>query len=645
MANFPEPADPDPAKGLGASPWSTSGPESVLRVPRPGTLVAGLYEVQEKIDPETCLARDIKHGRNVVVRSAVWRNQNLAELWQREVRRLVDLRSAHFLNIYGVYTENGTDYVVSDVPPGPSLRDLLRDRPALTLAEVMSIMAPIADALDVAAGFTRFWSSISTRALFLQTADSSGHDLRTMPISDWSALGVKLDLWMLLHPNNVPPAPSSAVSGETKASQAVQQAALLVHELLGGRKRSEAERRRKYRPVTALNGAANSILYSGVQGWPLFENAASFLKDLELAAQPAQSAEEAVKVPGAVARGGDFARDTNGRTRRAVLVPWFWLSSAVLAFLIVAGLFFLPPQRKPAPVTPSVPPKQPAMFSLRSEPTGAVIHLDGTELGKTPVVGHALAPGTHLLSVDYPGYQTREIQVDLAAGQSEDLGTIVLQKPGGELSLNTDPPGTPFELIGPQEQRLTGVTPSTFQQLEPGSYTVNLRPPGRPEHTENVEVSLGQLVRVTHDFAVPEKEAASAENVAPTTPAQTSTPAEPAPTQGAVQRPKVLPREKSLSASIHKKTALSKETAFRRFNAEWDAKEQSFDRQIDAVDRKLSNATGIQKKQLAAYKKYLQHRKNATRDLRKYRELALKRQYNEPESGSVLDSIKNIFSR
>ncbi len=634
---MPEPSHPDFTQKMGTASWSASTVETAIRVPRAGTLVGGRYEIREKIDPETCLANDTKSDRVVALRSAVWRNPDLAGVWRREVDQLAGVRSAHLLNIFDLFSQGEIDYVASECPCGVSLRDLLRGRPAPELSEVLRLLTPVADALDTAASFVHFWSSPSSRGLYCQVTDPQTNESLARPISEWPPFTVKLDLWSLLRPNHMPSIPPPAIaSSEQKSTQAAQQLALLAYELLGGRRRPDGERRRRYRPIGGLNDAANSIIYSGLQGWPLFESAAGFLKDFELASQPGErtalnGAARAVPEP-------DFFLTEDRRPGSLLRGLWPWLAGIVVALLVGAGFLLLPLRREVAPIKVPIASKQASILSLRSEPAGAVVNLDGTEIGKTPVVTHALSPGSHLLTVEFPGFLSRQIQLDLAAGQTEDLGTVVLQRPSGELSVDTDPAGTPFEVIGPREQHITGLTPVTLRELEPGSYAVHLRPNGQPEYSENVEVDGAQPVRFSHDFP-------SVASPIPSLALSSSTPV-PAATPGpegkeTAERPKELNHGRPHPA--HHAAPLSRETAFRQFNAEWDAKEQALDRRIAALDQKLVSAAGLQKKQIATYKKYLQHRKKTVQDLRKYRELSLKHKYNEPDSRSVLDGIKGIF--
>jgi hypothetical protein len=63
---------------------------------------------------------------------------------------------------------------------------------------------------------------------------------------------------------------------------------------------------------------------------------------------------------------------------------------------------------------------------------------------------------------------------------------------GGDLLLDANRLGTPFEVVGLNGKRFTGETPARPEQLNPGSYTVYLRPGASPEYEQTVQISCGQ---------------------------------------------------------------------------------------------------------------------------------------------------------
>jgi hypothetical protein len=85
--------------------------------------------------------------------------------------------------------------------------------------------------------------------------------------------------------------------------------------------------------------------------------------------------------------------------------------------------------------------------------------------------------------------------------KATDLPDEVRQA-GGDLILDTDPPDTPFEVVGLNKKKFTGVTPAKLHQLNPGPYSVHLRPEVSPEYEQTVQIRSGQSTSVDQGFTV-----------------------------------------------------------------------------------------------------------------------------------------------
>jgi hypothetical protein len=64
--------------------------------------------------------------------------------------------------------------------------------------------------------------------------------------------------------------------------------------------------------------------------------------------------------------------------------------------------------------------KTTASLTLRSEPSGALVEVDGEALGVTPLT-REVAPGKHALKLSQSGYTALETRVELEAGGSREL--------------------------------------------------------------------------------------------------------------------------------------------------------------------------------------------------------------------------------
>jgi hypothetical protein len=74
---------------------------------------------------------------------------------------------------------------------------------------------------------------------------------------------------------------------------------------------------------------------------------------------------------------------------------------------------------------------------------------------------------------------------------------------GVALLLDANRLGTPFEIVGlNKKKRFTGETPASLEQVNPGSYTVYLRPERFPEYERMVQINSGEAINVSQVFNV-----------------------------------------------------------------------------------------------------------------------------------------------
>lgn len=629
---------------------------SLVSSPIAGTVLADRYRLVEAIDQESFAADDLAFHQRVMVRKVVLTGQPGVESWRERILQLASARHPNFLNILDWIPEGSTDFVVTEFARGHSVAELLRERPTFGLEEVLWLLGPLGGALDLTAAFTCHPNSLSTRGLFIETGElqDDGADLKV--VSNGPRFRMKIDVWELVKPSQDvarPLVPSLEKAGSR--GLAVQQAALLTYELLGGEKVREGEIKRWFKPVRGLTDAANSILYGSLQGWPLFDSSESFFQALESANQVTKSTElesidealpslELTPYFAASAEPEPTKRRLNGR---AVAVSTVAIG---LGFVAVASTLLLRDRHSEAiDLKPEA--LQGGVVSLESEPSGATVRMDGSEFGHTPIVKRSLAPGSHQLAVYLPNFQERDLQIEVGAGEGQDLGSIVLHQIGGELSLTANLPGTAYEVVGSGEKRFTGVTPAKLEQLDLGSYTVHLRPEGSPEYEETVQISPGQSASIAHEFA-----AISSLEIPVPTDTGNSTP-------GAISSVQIHPSSeehlhpvnvaaKRVRASFEprprflaqRREPVTRSEIFKQFDAEWDGKESAIERQILSIDKRIAAASGNKKDRLKAWKKYLGQRRHYVRGLRRYNEYALRRDWNEREgTGTIFDTIRDAL--
>jgi hypothetical protein len=649
-------APPDPEAGLREQASVSSGQNGNLaRLPESGTVLGDRYRLLEAVDPESYLAEDLALHQRVIVRKAIVTERPGMESWRERVLQLVSARHPNFLNILDWIPEGSSDFVVTECPKGNSVAELLKQRPALGLDNAVGLLRALDGALDLTAAFACHPNPLSIRGLFVETGDQVNGQADLNILSSAPEFRIKIDAWQLvkLGDDVTRPLVTFLEKGGSRGL-AVQQAALLVYELLGGDEPQEGEIKGWFKPSPGLTDAANSILYGSLQGWPLFDSSESFFQALESANRATgENVLDPADEPGPGLELASYSAPSarsNFRRRRLNrrALAFTTLATAGLGFIAVVLTFVLSGHHREATELKSET-AQTGVVSLRSEPSGATVRLDGSELGHTPIIRRSLPPGNHELAVSLPSFQERDLQIEVNAGEGQDLGNVVLRQIGGELLLDADLPGTAYEVTGVGEKSFTGVTPAKLDRLDPGSYTVHLRPEGWSEYQETVEISSGQSVSIDHPFAALSSpvtpSASDASNPESNTVTDASETAESQPSDSAPEHSRgPLAKAPPESHSRFHKSPLTKSETIKRFDAEWDGKENAIQRQITAIDQRIAVASGEKKNRLKAWKKYLGQRKHYVRELRRYNEYALRREWDEKHgTGTIFDSIRDAL--
>src|SRR5215472_8413632 len=120
----------------------------------PNTLV-GVYRIEERIGAGgmgvVYRATDTKLGRSValkVIRAELLHEEGLAR-FEREARVLASLNHPRIAAIHGIEESGGTQFLVLEYVPGPTLADRLR-RGRLPVREAMLVGKQVAEAMEAA---------------------------------------------------------------------------------------------------------------------------------------------------------------------------------------------------------------------------------------------------------------------------------------------------------------------------------------------------------------------------------------------------------------------------------------------------------------------------------------------------------------
>lgn len=135
-----------------------------------------------------------------------------------------------------------------------------------------------------------------------------------------------------------------------------------------------------------------------------------------------------------------------------------------------------------------------AQVEVTSEPSGALVTLDGNKVGKTPTTLKNVSFGRHEVAVLLQGHE-RALQTVEVSGQEKKMTVKAKLKelPGG-LMVSSDPLGAELKVNG----EVKGKTPQTLTGLKAGKYTVTLNRAGYHPVSEQVTVKAGEEIKKTY---------------------------------------------------------------------------------------------------------------------------------------------------
>lgn len=124
-----------------------------------------------------------------------------------------------------------------------------------------------------------------------------------------------------------------------------------------------------------------------------------------------------------------------------------------------------------------------AEVSISSEPDGAEVLIDGETVGTTPAVLEVLQ-GEHQLMLQQTAFANWQQDLEIVAGQAQDLGTVKLQPAAGLLQLSSRPSGANVTLNG----EFQGQTPLELEIAPGRSHRLAVFKPGYRRHSETVQL-------------------------------------------------------------------------------------------------------------------------------------------------------------
>ncbi|GAX59732.1 hypothetical protein SCALIN_C04_0220 [Candidatus Scalindua japonica] len=131
-------------------------------------------------------------------------------------------------------------------------------------------------------------------------------------------------------------------------------------------------------------------------------------------------------------------------------------------------------------------------FNVKSEPSNAMVIIDGTESGNTPAKITDLEPGKHIVEIRMKGYETWTESVEANVDKESSI-TAVLRKLTGSINIKSEPSNSIILFDGVE----SGNTPATITDLNPGTYNVELKKDGYEGWKEKVYIVQGKETSLT----------------------------------------------------------------------------------------------------------------------------------------------------
>ena len=132
--------------------------------------------------------------------------------------------------------------------------------------------------------------------------------------------------------------------------------------------------------------------------------------------------------------------------------------------------FTLQPQDEKT-ITLPVPQPLYGTLSVSSQPIGATVYLDGTEIGTTPFIKSEILAGKKTLEFRKKDYRTVSMEIEIKDGELNSFSTTLSD--GFTATINTEPSGASLQVDG----QYKGQTPYSFETSS-GDYAINLSKPG-----------------------------------------------------------------------------------------------------------------------------------------------------------------------
>jgi serine/threonine-protein kinase len=426
--------------------------------------------------------------------------------FRREAQAAAGLSHPNIVTVFDV----GEDYFVMEFLEGTTLEIVLRSRPRLSPASALEILAPVADAMDLAHSKGIVHRDIKPANIFLlrdgrpKVMDFGVAHLRA------AAMTAAGTLWG--SPSYM--APEQLTNSRASSATDLFSLGIVAYEMVTGRKPFEGESISEvlYRVVHTDPPPASSFApdlpsrHDGVFRRALAKNpSARFATARELVAALRGEGQDAAASGAGAASASEPPARTKTRSSADVETQELGakprppaalkqglgkrrLPRALAVAGVAAGVLGLT-----LPLT--IWARRSWLASraaavIMTEPPSASVSIDGVPMGKTPLTRTDLAPGAHSVRLSLEGYAPTEMSLQLDAGTLPTPLRFVLQPTASALQVRSDPPGATVRVDG----AVVGITPLSGLSAPAGTHEVELEAQGYRRWKQKVALSAGNEV-------------------------------------------------------------------------------------------------------------------------------------------------------
>ncbi len=212
--------------------------------------------------------------------------------------------------------------------------------------------------------------------------------------------------------------------------------------------------------------------------------------------------------------GADIYFDGNYRGRAPLTINDVWpgvytISAEMTGYRTYSTTTTVSSDVRSSVYCPLTPMNTAGALYIISSPADATVTLDGLYKGKTPLTLNNLAPDTHIVQLDLPGYYDWKSSVDVPSGGTKTVSATMNPMPvssTGWIYVTSSPGGASVTLDGNAVGQTPGSGSLKLNAVAVGDHTVALKLPGYKSYSTRTSVSSNTVSEVS---AVLEPEGAS----------------------------------------------------------------------------------------------------------------------------------------